>query len=62
MITKLKPQPQLKIEKIKIEKKTVEVKTGFASLFLAVFALSFAAIFIKLSERELSPVAKNIMM
>jgi drug/metabolite transporter (DMT)-like permease len=57
MITKLKPQPQLKIEQIKIEKKTVEVKTGFASLFLAVFALSFAAIFIKLSERELSPVA-----
>ena len=30
---------------------------GLISLFLAIFALSFAAIFIRLSERELGPVA-----
>jgi len=30
---------------------------GLISLFLAILALSFAAIFIRLSERELGPVA-----
>src|SRR4028119_329235 len=59
MTIELKPSPQQEIEQTPgaIIAQGLQGSIGLTSLFLAILALSFAAIFIRLSERELSPVA-----
>ena len=57
MKIELKPsQPQIEQTPGAIAQR-LQGSMGLISLFLAILALSFAAIFIRLSERELSPVA-----
>lgn len=57
MTIELKPsQPQIEQKPGAIAQR-LQGSIGLISLFLAIFALSFAAIFIRLSERELGPVA-----
>jgi len=58
MTIELKPSPQQQIEQTPgAIGQRLQGSIGLISLFLAIFALSFAAIFIRLSERELGPVA-----
>ncbi|HEY9819907.1 MAG TPA: EamA family transporter, partial [Candidatus Sericytochromatia bacterium] len=57
MTIELKPsQPQIEQTPGAIAQE-LQGSIGLTSLFLAILALSFAAIFIRLSERELGPVA-----